>query len=95
MFPKLSYSNLPLGCEFSPGDGDVKEDNLGVFENEEECISQCVERKKTYPEINGVTVDSASGKKCYCKYSLTKSKLNKESQWKTCILDFEHFSKCA
>ena len=93
MFLKSPYSFVIAGCEFSPGDGDVKEDNLGVFQSEEECISQCVEKKKTYPEINGVTVDSASGKKCYCKHSLTKSKFTTNSKWKTCILDFDNFSK--
>ena len=50
-----------------------------MFANKEECYAKCSGRKKNGKLANGVTVDTKTGKNCYCEYGMKGR--NKAQQW--------------
>ncbi|XP_065051247.1 uncharacterized protein LOC135680930 isoform X2 [Rhopilema esculentum] len=57
--------------QWTRGDGSGgSEEKIGVFANKEECYAKCSGRKKNGKLANGVTVDTKTGKNCYCEYGM-------------------------
>lgn len=74
-----------IGCDFVDGDGTGGgEKFIGTVSNPKECVDKCVQSRVTYPTINGVTVDSGTGRNCYCEFDMKGS--NGAKSWKTCKL---------
>ena len=72
-------------CNFVTGDGvGGTEENIGYKPTPQACIDACVIKKKSYPEINGVTITPAGRGSCYCEKNMASS--NKSPSWKTCRL---------
>ena len=83
---------LDYSCKFVTGDGvGGTEENVGYKTTLQECIDACVIKKKTDPEINGVTITPSGSGSCYCEKNMVNS--NKSPPWKTCILDKENDSE--
>ncbi|XP_065671366.1 uncharacterized protein LOC136089329 [Hydra vulgaris] len=73
------------GCDFkknTDGSGGV-EIYMGAVKSENECIKMCLEKRKTYPTINGVTIDLI-GVLCYCEQSMSSQA--SYNFWKSCYL---------
>ena len=79
------FSFSEYSCEFVKGDGvGGTEQNIGNKPNPQACIDACVYKKKTDPEINGVTITPSGKGSCYCEKKMKKS--NNSPSWKTCQL---------
>ena len=73
---------LDYSCNFVTGDGvEGAEENIGYKPTPQACIDACVIKKKSYPEINGVTITPAGRGSCYCERNMASS--NKSPSWKT------------
>lgn len=58
-------------AQWARGDGTGgSEEKIGIFANKEECYAKCSVRRKGGKLANGVTVDSKTGKTCYCEYGM-------------------------
>ena len=72
-------------CNFVRGGGvGGTEQNIGSRPSPQACIDACVNKKKTDPEINGVTITPSGKGSCYCEKKMKKS--NNSPSWKTCQL---------
>ena len=79
-------------CKFVTGDGvGGTEENIGYKPTSQECRDTCVIKKKTDPEINGVTITPSGSGSYYCEKNMVNS--NKSPSWKTCILNKENDSE--
>jgi len=79
--------DLNAACPFKTGDGiGGKETYVGV-KSPEECINICLEKKKTNPYINGVTV-SKRYNLCYCEEKMVGR--NAVSYYKSCQFKTEN-----
>ena len=80
LFPFSEYS-----CQFVRGDGiGGTEQNIGNKPNPQACIDACINKKKTEPDINGVTMRPSGKGSCYCEKKWKRS--NNSPSWKTCHL---------
>ena len=80
-------------CNFVRGDGvGGTEQNIGSKPTPQACIDACVYKKKTDPQINGVTITPSGKGSCYCERKMVKS--NNSPSWKTCQLQSKDNHKC-
>ena len=80
-------------CNFVRGDGvGGTEQNIGSKPTPQACIDACVYKKKTDPQINGVTITPSGKGSCYCERKMVKS--NNSPSWKTCQLQNKDNHKC-
>ena len=78
-----------LGCKFETGHvAGVKEFEIKDAETPKQCAIKCLakRREEYYRDINGITVDSATGKNCYCERSAT-TRQSGRSEYKGCFFD--------
>jgi len=76
---------LCSGFQVGDGTGGNGETSEGYKANAAECIRTCIERKKTYPEINGVTVQNRlNNVYCWCERGMTGD--NGDTSIKHCSL---------
>ena len=95
-FIKSTNSNMvnfsDYSCNFVKGDGvGGTEQNIGNKPSPQACIDACVNKKKTNPEINGVTITPTGKGSCYCEKKMKNS--NNSPSWKTCQLRHEDSKK--
>ena len=77
-------------CTFSIGDGVGKSEVKIGTQRGISCIDACMEKRKTDPTINGVTVWSDTTKGgCWCE-RLMKSK-NTNKAYKSCFLGMSYY----
>ena len=72
------------GCNWKHGDGiGGFEKKIGMVAGPLQCLNRC--KRYTYrgKKSNGATVDSRTGKKCYCEFTMTGR--NSNHQWKSCL----------
>jgi len=76
---------LCSGFQVGDGTGGNGETSEGYKANAAECIRTCIERKKTYPEINGVSVfNRLVNVGCWCERGMTGD--NGSTGYKHCSL---------
>ena len=73
------------GCEWKPGDGiGGFEKKIGTFANPAICVQKCKGYKYNGAVANAVTVDSKTGKSCFCEFKSTGRNGNRN--WKSCLI---------
>ena len=90
---RSSFVFLENSCNFVTGDGvGGTEENIVYKPIPQACIDACIIKKKTDPEINGVTITPTGSGSCYCEKNMVSS--NKSPSWKTCRLHKENYTEC-
>ena len=78
-------TSIWTGCKWFPGDGiGGFEKRIGTFPNPGVCVQKCKGYKLNGIIANAVTVDSKTGKSCYCEFKSTGRNSNRD--WKSCMI---------
>ena len=63
---------IEINVDWRNGDGTGgPEEFIGKFSGPVECVKKCIDRRKNGKIANGVTVDAATQRNCYCEYGQT------------------------
>ena len=83
---------IEFNVDWRNGDGTGgPEEFIGTFSGPAQCVEQCINRKKNGKVANGVTVDAATQRKCYCEYGQTGR--TSSTSWKNTYIPRKDNSK--
>ena len=70
--PSSVFVMTEFNVHWAYGDGSGgPEENIGKVSGPAQCVERCMNRRKNGKVANGVTVDAATQKSCYCEYGQT------------------------